>query len=299
MDKVKIIFLGTGSSIPTKKRSHPAVLFQFKDENILIDCGEGTQRQFRIGNLNPCKLTRILITHWHGDHVLGLPGLLQTLALNGYNKTLEIYGPETSKKMIDLYQKLFVHEEKISISCHDISGKFFETEDFYIEAEKMAHNVPSLAYSLILKGRTRLDKDKLNKLNLQKSPLIGELKKGKTIKLNGKKICGKNLIFKEPERKVTLILDTVYNANCKKIAKNSDLLICESSYSADEKELAKERFHLTSEQAGKIAKESKSKKLILTHLSQRYDANSQIILEQAKKIFSNTILANDFDEIEI
>ena len=91
---MEIIFLGTSEAVPTEKKNHTAVLLRYENENILVDCGEGTQRQFRIAKINPCKLTRILITHWHGDHVLGLPGLLQTLALNNYSKQLYIYGPK-------------------------------------------------------------------------------------------------------------------------------------------------------------------------------------------------------------
>jgi ribonuclease Z len=91
-DKIKLTFLGTSSAVPTKSRNHPSILLQYKEQNLLFDCGEGTQRQFRKAKLNPCKLTKIFISHWHGDHILGLPGLLQTLALNGYNNVLEIYG---------------------------------------------------------------------------------------------------------------------------------------------------------------------------------------------------------------
>src|SRR4030067_2460046 len=98
--KIPITFLGTSQSIPTEKRNHTAVLLKYKDENILVDCGEGTQRQFRKAHLNPCKVTRILITHGHGDHVLGLPGLLSTLSLSGYQKTLCIYGPKGTKEFV-------------------------------------------------------------------------------------------------------------------------------------------------------------------------------------------------------
>jgi len=113
--KIPIYFLGTSQAIPTAKRNHTAVLLQYKSENILVDCGEGTQRQFRKAKLNPCALTRILITHWHGDHVLGLPGLLQTLALNNYNKILYIYGPRGTKRFMDLLYSLFVPRGKIKI----------------------------------------------------------------------------------------------------------------------------------------------------------------------------------------
>ena len=97
---IKLTFLGTSDSIPTEERNHTSILLTYEGENILIDCGEGTQRQIRKAKLNPCKITRILITHWHGDHVLGIPGLLQTLSMSGYNKTLYIYGPEGTKKFM-------------------------------------------------------------------------------------------------------------------------------------------------------------------------------------------------------
>src|SRR3989339_623098 len=105
--KIPICFLGTSQAIPTAKRNHTAMLLQYNDENILVDCGEGTQRQFRKAALNPCKITKLLITHWHGDHVLGIPGLLQTLALSGYNKILYIYGPRGTKKYIEEIMKIF------------------------------------------------------------------------------------------------------------------------------------------------------------------------------------------------
>ena len=98
--KIPITFLGTGSAVPTKKKNHSAIFLHYKQENILFDCGEGTQRQFRKAEINPSKLTRLLISHWHGDHILGIPGLIQTLALNNYNKTLKIYGPKKTKQFI-------------------------------------------------------------------------------------------------------------------------------------------------------------------------------------------------------
>jgi len=303
MEKIKLTFLGTGSAIPTARRNHPAMLLQYKDENILVDCGEGTQRQFRYAKLNPCKITRILITHWHADHVLGLPGLLQTLMLNGYNKTLKIYGPEGTKRMMQLYLGLFVRKaDQFNIEINDVSGKVVDEKEFLIESEKMKHETPTNAYSFIIKEKIRLDKDKLKKLKLpDKSPLIGELAKGKTITFNNKKISGKDLVYKENQRKITFIMDTLINPNCEKIASNSDLLICESTYSKDEKEIATDHFHLTSEQAAEIAKKSKSKSLILTHLSQRYETKQQQkqILDEAKKIFKNVQLADDLMVVEL
>jgi ribonuclease Z len=311
MEKTKITFLGTGSAIPTARRNHPAVLLQFKDENILVDCGEGTQRQFRKAKLNPCKITKILITHWHGDHTLGLPGLLQTLTLNGYNKTLKIYGPHGTKEnmenIINNFMKFYLKIAKQSghpfkIEIHEInSDKPIDENEFQVKTAEMNHHPKTLAYSFIVKEKTRLNKQKLNKLKIPNSPLLTELAKGKTVTIAGKKINGKKISYQEPQRKITFILDTSLNEKAIKLAKNSDLIICEATYSSEQKKQAKEHFHLTSEQAAQIAKKSKSKKLILTHISQRYETKNQQkkLLQQAQKVFKNSEIVEDLDKIEI
>lgn len=296
--KMKINFLGTGQAVPTARRNHSAVLLNYEDENILIDCGEGTQRQFRKAKLNPCKLTRILITHWHGDHVLGLPGLLQTLALNEYNKTLHVYVPKGTGRFFNLIQKMFVHAGRdIKIELEEVKGKkVFETENFYVESANMKHGTPCLAYSFIEKDKLRIDKEKMKKIGLKPSPLLKKLKEGKSIKIEGKTVKPKDVIYKEKGKKITFVFDTSFNNDAIKISKNSDFLICESTYSEEEKELAKEYKHLTSKQAANIAKKSRSKKLVLTHVSQRYDKNPELLLNESKSVFKNTELAEDFKE---
>ena len=300
-EKIKLTFLGTGSAIPTARRNHPSMYFQYKNENILIDCGEGTQRQFRKANLNPCKITKILITHWHGDHVLGLPGLFKTLMLNGYNRKLEIYGPKGTKRKIDLYLELFAHKgTELDIKTTEVAdGIFFENDEFFLESKMMEHDVICVAYSFTLKEKKHLDKEKLVKLKIRNSPLLGELAKGKMVEIEGKKIDGKKLIYTESAKKITFVMDTKMNNNAIEISKNSDLLICESTYSKEDKELAELRAHLISTESATIAKKAKVKKLILTHLSQRYDEIPKLIVNEAKEVFKNVFAVEDFDKVEI
>ncbi|MEM2956237.1 MAG: ribonuclease Z [Candidatus Pacearchaeota archaeon] len=296
---MELTFLGTSQAIPTERRNHTAILLEYEDESILIDCGEGTQRQFRKAHLNPCKITKILISHWHGDHVLGLPGLLQTLALNNYQKTLDIYGPKGTKKYIELMLNMFIFKEKIKVNIHEISqGVFFESKKFLLEAFPLEHSASCLAYVFKEKDRLRINKEKIQKLKL-KGPIIGELQKGKDIVVNGKKIKAKDVTYLQKGKKITFIMDTSFCIQCFKAAEKTDILISEATYSKEMEEKAKEYKHLTAVQAAEIAKKSKAKELWLTHLSQRYEKNPEILLKEAKKVFKNTKLAEDLMKIKI
>jgi ribonuclease Z len=295
---VKVTFLGTSDAVPTAERNHTSILLEYKGENILVDCGEGTQRQFRKAKLNPCKITRILITHCHGDHILGISGLLQTLRFSEYNKPVLIYGPKGIKEFIKLVLQTFAFQEKYNVEVKEVEGKFFETEDFYLEAKPMTHGIPCNAYSFVVKEKIRIDKTKLKKTNLN-GPILKKLKEGKDVSFEGKKYLAKNLTYKEEGKKVSFVLDTSLNAKIVPFVENSNLLICESTFDSESEERAKEYKHLTSSQAAEIAKKSKSKKLVLTHISQRYSKNPKKIIDSAKKIFKNSFLANDLDGFEI
>ena len=297
---IKITFLGTSSTVPTAERSHSALLLKYKEENILIDCGEGTQRQFRKAKLNPCKLTKILLTHWHGDHILGLPGLFQTLAFNGYNKTLEIYGPKGTKKFINELSKVFVIKKKIKMKVYEVQGTFLKTKDFQISAMPLQHGCPTNGYMFEEKPKLRIDKNKLKKLKISSKDRakLSQLTKGKNIKINGKTIKSKNMTYKQASKKISFIFDTKLCPNANKLAKDSDLAIIESTIQDNEK-LASAYKHLTAIQAAKIAKQAKVKKLILTHLSQRYENKGKTLENIAKKIFKNSKVAKDFMSLEI
>jgi len=265
----------------------------------LIDCGEGTQVQFRRARLNPCKITKILITHWHGDHTFGLPGLLRTLSTSGYTKKLYIYGPKGFKKHMREMFVAFGEITEFEIEVKEVSGKFFENKDFYLRAEKMIHVQPCNAYCFVKKGNLRIDKTKLKKYKIKPGKHLQKLKQGKDIRYGGKKYKAKNLTFMENDDKVSFVLDTIVNKKIIPFVRNSDILVCESSFASDLQEKAKEYKHLTSKQAGEIAKKAKVKNLYLVHLSQRYSKSPGKILKEAKKIFKNSHLPNDLDKIEI
>ena len=297
---IDVTLLGTGSAIPTAKRNHPGTLVKYKAETMLFDCGEGIQRQFRKAKLNPMRLTRLFITHWHGDHILGIPGLLNTLQLNNYEKTLEVYGPKGTKKFMDLMMKIFVHRGKIKINVHEISkGKAIDESDFFVEVFPMEHHTPSIAYRFVEKDKLRINKDKLKKLKLPHTNKIAKLVQGKDVVINGKKVKSKNITYKQLGKKIGIIMDTRLNSNMVKIAKNVDLMICESSFMDLDSKIAKEYYHMTASQAAGIAKKAKAKKLVLIHISQKYTLKEKNLLGEAKKIFKNTILGEDLMNFEV
>ena len=296
---IKVTFLGTASHIPSVGRNHTAVLLSYEKENILVDCGEGTQRQFRYAKLNPCKVTKILITHWHGDHVLGLPGLLQTLALSNYNKKLEIYGPKGTKKFMKKMFEVFVFRENFKMEVKEVKGKFFENKDFYLEAKPMFHGIPCNAYCFVKKGQVKIDKDKLAKSGLSSGPLLQKLKEGKDVSYKGKKYKAKNLIYRSNDKKVCFVLDTSYNTGIAPFVKDAGILVAEAQFDSSLEEKAKEFKHMTAKQVAQVAKKANVDKLALTHISSRYGKDPKNILEEAKKIFNNSVLAKDLDVLEI
>ena len=296
---IKITFLGTSGPFPSIKRNHPAMLLTYKGENILVDCGEGTQRQFRMAGISPTKVTRLLVTHWHGDHVLGIPGLIQTLSLNGYKKTLFVYGPRGIKKHMQDLLHAFPSVGGIKMKVDEVDGKFLETDDFYLESKQMVHGIPCNAYAFVKKGQKRIDKNKLKKSGLPLGPILQKLKEGKDIMFEGKKYLAKNLTYVQDARKICFIMDSAINKNMQLLAKDADLLVIESTYSGELHELAKEHNHMTCKQVAELAKKSGVKKLILTHLSERYEKEPAVILNEAQKIFKNTSIARDLEAFEI
>ena len=298
-EKIEIVLLGTGSAVPTARKNHLSIYLNYRAETMLFDCGEGTQRQIRKAKLNPCKISKIFITHWHGDHVLGIPGLLYTLNLNNYPKTLEIYGPKGTKKYMGEIMKVFANTGGIKLRIKEVSsGVVFENKDFKIIAEPMKHGAPCLAYAFAEKDVLRIDKSKLQNLKVKHSPKLAELKKGKNIVIDGKKINAKSVTYLQKGRKVALVFDTRENSGIVRIAKDADILISEATY-LDEIHMAKDYGHLTVIDAARAAKKAKAGKLILVHLSQRYENSEKEFLKQAHKIFKNTVISEDLMRFEL
>ena len=194
-------------------------------------------------------------------------------------------------------------QKKIKIEVKEVKGKFLKTKDFEITALPLDHDAPCNGYLFEEKDKLRIDKEKLKKIKISaRSPELAKLTMGKNIKVNGKTINYQSLTYKQKGKKISFVLDTKICANAKKLVKNSDLAVMESTFLEESEkgaQLAKEYKHLTAKQAAQIAKQGKAKQLVLTHLSQRYENKEDLLLNEAKKVFPNTTIAEDFTRIEI
>jgi ribonuclease Z len=298
-----IVFLGTAGSIPTPKRSLPAVLLQRKDEQIMFDCGEGVQRQMIRAKVGFHKKMKIFVTHMHGDHVLGLPGLLQTMALLDREKKLDVYGPLGIRRFLEEIKETVQFVLTFPVEIHEIyeSNVVCEEDEYTVQAIWANHVIPSLAYTFIEKPRPgKFYPERAKALGVAEGPLWSKLQHGQTVKLpKGRVVKPEDVTGKpRPGRKIVYTGDTRPFEGFAKFAAGADLLIHDSTFDDELAERAEEDGHATPCQAAEAAKKAKVKQLILTHISARYDDISTL-LKQAKKIFRNTRVAEDFMKIEI
>jgi ribonuclease Z len=300
---MRLIFLGTAGSVPTKKRSLPAIVIQRKGEQIMFDCGEGVQRQMIKAKVGFHRKMKIFITHMHGDHVLGLPGLIQTMALLDRERKLEVYGPAGIKNFIQGIRDTVQFALTFPVEIREISdaGVVCEEDEYTVNATWANHVIPSLAYALVEKPRPgKFFPEKAKRLKVPEGPLWSKLQYGQVVKLpNGHVVKPEDVIGPaRPGRKIVYTGDTRPFKNLRKFAGYADILIHDATLDDSLAEKAEEDGHSTPSQAAENAKRAKAKQLILTHISARYD-DANLLLEQAQKIFQNTLVAEDFMKIEI
>jgi ribonuclease Z len=295
----EIIFLGTSAMVPTKERNHSGILLNLSDKSFLFDCGEGIQRQLKFAKIKITKIKRIFISHWHGDHVLGIPGVLQSIAASDLeDKKIVIYGPIGTKEKIEYMLQAFVFDNFIEIETHDIKkeGCFLEGDEFKIEAYYLEHSIECLGFAFYVKEKVNINKSKMKEMDIHPNEELKKIKNMQDITIGKKLIKAKEIVDITNQFKIGIIMDTRPCQGYLKIAENCDILISESTYEKKHKDKAITYKHMTSEEVSKIAYENNVKKLILTHFSQRYN-NLDKLEEEAKEFFENLVLAKDFMKI--
>ncbi len=298
----KITFLGTSGTIPSVERNSPAVFVQFGGQRMLFDCGEGTQRQMMIAKTGFRNLDNIFITHLHTDHFIGIFGLIETMSLNERSKDLNVYCPR-AEVLKALFEYFGYDQLNYNVKVRELKdGDEVKFDDFRVVAFKTEHIVKSVGYAIIENDRRgKFNREKAEKeLGIPPGPLYAKLARGETIVWKGKVITPDMVLGKTRKgRKVVYTGDTRPTERTVEIARNADLLIHDASFKEELKEWAIESGHSTAKEAAEVAKAANVKKLILTHISTRHSKDTTPLLEEAKKVFSNTIVAEDFLSIEV
>ena len=300
----EITFLGTSASAPSVKRGLSAQLIQHDEYRFLVDCGEGTQRQILQAGVGFKRMSRILITHGHLDHILGLAGLLSTFMRWEAIEAMEIYGGRASLERIhDLLYGVVLRGAQPPMPIQMITlepGKFFEGDDFTVTAFPVYHRAPdSLGYLFEEKPRRPFLPEKAAELAIPPGPWRRDLVDGKAVTLPDGRTIEPDMVLGElrPGTRLCYVGDTGNTEILVEPARGVDALVIEATYLEEEREMARQFAHLTAHQAAELAKKAGVKKLILTHLSRRY--RDKDVLQEAQAVFPDTSVARDFDTYTI
>lgn len=301
---MQITFFGTSSGVPTRSRNVSSVALRLpqRAEVWLFDCGEGTQHQLLHSELKISQVTRIFITHTHGDHIFGLMGLLATYGLAGNPTKIDVYGPPGLNDYIKACQRYSFTHFSYPLKVHTVQpGIVYEDDEYIVKCGLLKHRVTAFGYRIEEKDRPgRFDVEKAKELGIPSGPIYGKLKRGEKVSLpdgrviNGADLCGPT----QTGRKLVYCTDTVFCEGAVELAQDADLLIHEATFAHQDAELAFQRLHSTSTMAAQVALAAGAKHLIMTHFSPRYAPGNDIqlndLLEEAKAIFPNTTMAYDF-----
>lgn len=288
-----LVILGTSSQQPTRFRNHGAYLIRWNDEGFLFDPGEGTQRQFIFANIAPPVVTRIFVSHFHGDHCLGLGSILMRLNLDQVTHPIHCYYPASGKKFFDRLRYGTIYHENIHVIEHPVykEGIVEEGDNFRIEAVFLDHGVDNIGWRITEKDQRKFDNAKLKSFGIQ-GPLVRKLIEEGSIEADGRKVDIDEVSWIRKGDSIAVVIDTKMCDEAVAISKDALILLCESTYLETERDLAERNNHLTAKQAAEIAKKANVKKLVLTHYSARY-LDEKVFEIEAREVFPNTVAAKD------
>jgi len=288
-----IIILGCSSQQPTRFRNHGAYLVRWNGEGLLFDPGEGTQRQFIFADVAPPVVTRIFISHFHGDHCLGLGSMLMRLNLDKVTHPIHCYYPASGKKFFDRLRYCCIYKENIHVVEHPVKEAGLVEDDgkFRIEADFLDHGVENIGWRITEPDTIKFHKEELKKIGLD-GPIVRQLEKEGKVQFKDREVFLEEVSHVRKGDTFSYVVDTRICPQAIKLAKNAKVLICESTYLDSERALAKEYRHMTAKQAAQIAVDANVEMLILTHYSARY-RDVEELANEAREIFPNTFAADD------
>lgn len=300
MSSRELVVLGTASQSPTRQRNHNGYLLHWDGEGILFDPGEGTQRQFRFVDVTAAATTRICISHFHGDHCLGLPGMIMRLALDQGHLPVPIHYPAGGE---EYFQRLCLatagQEDVEVIPCpvHE-PGVVHVDREFTIRSAPLRHKVETVGYRLDEPDGLHFVPDRLDVLGIE-GPSVGRLRDTGSIVVDGRTVTLEEVTEPRRGQSFAYVLDTAWCEGALELAAGADMLLCESTFLSSEEQLAEEHGHLTARQAGRLAAEAGVRLLVLTHFSARYRDELRFAEEAALEYDGEIVVAADFDRIPL
>jgi ribonuclease Z len=300
MSRRELVVLGTAAQAPTRRRNHNGYLLRWDDEGLLLDPGEGTQRQMLHAGLRSSQITRVCISHFHGDHCLGLPGVLMRRSLDDIADPIDVHYPAEG----EIYYQRLRHvsaaatEDGPHVRAHPCTdGTMFDGPGFRLTARRLVHRVPTLGWRLEEPDGRRMLPERLAAVGVV-GPDIGRLQRDGQLDLNGRRIALEEVSAPRPGQRFAFIMDTEVCQAAFELAQGADLVVCESTFLSVDEPLARRYQHLTAAQAARIAAEAGARRLVLTHFSQRY-ADPRAFLEEASAIFDDVVVAEDLDRVPV
>jgi ribonuclease Z len=298
----ELVVLGPASQAPTRRRNHNGYLLRWDGEGVLFDPGEGTQRQMIFAGVTASQVTRICITHFHGDHCLGLPGVLQRMSLDRVPHVVDACYPARNAKIFARLRRASLYRDTVNLRERPAegAGTVIEAPAFRVEARPLSHGVPAIGYRLAEPDGRRMLPDKLAAFGVA-GPAIGQLQRQGRLDLDDRVITLEQVSEPRRGQRFAFIMDTRLCDAAFALAGGADMVVCESTFADTEAALAREYGHLTARQAGRIAAESGARLLVLTHFSQRYDSSDgqRLAGEAAMAFGGEVVLAQDLDRVPV
>lgn len=295
----QLVVLGTASQVPTRYRNHNGYLLLWDGRGLLFDPGEGTQRQMVLAGVRATQITRILVTHFHGDHCLGLAGIVQRISLDEVPHTVDVHYPASGQVYFERLRHASIFQDKSNICPRPTTdeGVIHDDGELAVHARALVHSADTFGYRIEEPDTWRLDGRRVAAAGLR-GPAIGELKRRGEVVVDGRTVRVEDVGVRLAGQKVAFIMDTRLCDAAFELAEGVDLLICESTFLSSEEREAHAYGHLTAAQAGRIAAESGARRLVLTHFSQRYRTDAPFV-EEAGALHDDVVAAGDLMRIDV
>jgi ribonuclease Z len=299
---LSLTFLGTAASIPTVDRNVAGLAVQREGETILFDCGEGNQRQMMRYGVG-FTFREIFFTHYHADHMLGVTGLLRTMGLQDRSTPVTLYGPRGAQRILGVAISLGIEKNKFPVEIVEVKpGDRLKREEYDIVVFETQHRADTVGYALVEHPRLgRFNPERARQLGIPEGPLWGRLHKGETVTLaDGRTVRPAELVGDQRDGRTLIYTgDTRPHLPVIEAAKGADLLVHEATFASDEMERARETGHSTAAEAARVALEAGARRLVLTHISSRYNRDASELLAEARAVFPETTIARDGMTVDV